>query len=114
MGAKELGATVVACGGNPLTTHDDIAAFLASQGIHIYAWAGQTTKEYDWCIDQVLNHKPTILTDDGAKYYLKFAYGFLPIHKRACLFLQALDLLLYSTCSRSLEHIKFYQVFRRI
>ena len=29
IGAKELGATVAACGGNPLTTQDDIAAFLA-------------------------------------------------------------------------------------
>ena len=66
IGAKELGATVACCGGNPLTTQDDIAAFLASQGIHVYAWHGQSVKEYDWCIDQVLNHKPTILTDDGA------------------------------------------------
>jgi adenosylhomocysteinase len=71
MGAKELGAKVVACGGNPLTTQDDIAAFLASQGIHMYAWAGETVKEYDWCIDQVLNHKPTILTDDGADMNVK-------------------------------------------
>jgi len=71
MGAKELGAKVVACGGNPLTTQNDIAAFLASQGIHIYAWTGETVKEYDWCIDQVLNHKPTILTDDGADMNVK-------------------------------------------
>jgi len=71
MGAKELGAKVVACGGNPLTTQDDIAAFLASQGIHIYAWTGETVKEYDWCIEQVLNHKPTILTDDGADMNVK-------------------------------------------
>ena len=71
MGAKELGAKVVACGGNPLTTQDDIAAFLASQGIHIYAWTGETVKEYDWCIEQVLNHKPIILTDDGADMNVK-------------------------------------------
>ena len=71
MGAKELGANVAACGGNPLTTQDDIAAFLASQGIHVYAWNGQSTKEYDWCIQQVLNHKPTILTDDGADMNVK-------------------------------------------
>jgi adenosylhomocysteinase len=71
MGAKELGANVAACGGNPLTTQDDIAAFLASQGIHMYAWHGQSTKEYDWCIQQVLNHKPTILTDDGADMNVK-------------------------------------------
>lgn len=71
MGAKELGATVACCGGNPLTTQDDIAAFLASKGIHVYAWHGQSVKEYDWCIDQVLNHKPTILTDDGADMNVK-------------------------------------------
>ena len=71
MGAKELGAKVAACGGNPLTTQDDISAFLASQGIHVYAWNGQTNKEYDWCIDQVLAHKPTILTDDGADMNVK-------------------------------------------
>jgi len=71
MGAKELGATVACCGGNPLTTQDNIAAFLVSQGIHVYAWYGQSVKEYDWCIDQVLKHKPTILTDDGADMNIK-------------------------------------------
>jgi len=83
MGAKELGATVACCGGNPLTTQDDIAAFLASQGIHVYAWHGQSVKEYDWCIEQVLNHKPTILTDDGAdmnvKAHFDAKYKDLPI-----------------------------------
>jgi adenosylhomocysteinase len=71
MGAKELGATVACCGGNPLTTQDNIAAFLVSKGIHIYAWHGQSVKDYDWCIDQVLKHKPTILTDDGADMNIK-------------------------------------------
>ena len=71
MGAKELGAKVACCGGNPLTTQDNIAAFLASQGINVYSWHGQSVKDYDWCIDQVLKHKPTILTDDGADMNIK-------------------------------------------
>ena len=71
IGAKELGATVVCCGGNPLTTQDSVSAFLVSQGIHVYAWHGQSVKDYDWCIDQVLKHKPTILTDDGADMNIK-------------------------------------------
>jgi len=71
VGVKELGANVACCGGNPLTTQDDIAAFLASQGIHTYCWAGQSPKEYDWCIQQVLNHKPQILTDDGSDMNIK-------------------------------------------
>ena len=71
MGAKELGAHVAVCGGNPLTTQDNIAAFLASQGVHIYAWNDQTTKEYDWCIEQVLKHKPVLICDDGADMNVK-------------------------------------------
>ena len=71
IGAKELGATVVCCGGNPLTTQDSVSAFLVSRGIHVYAWHGQSVKDYDWCIDQVLKHKPTILTDDGADINIK-------------------------------------------
>ena len=71
MGAKELGANVAVCVGNPLTTQDNIAAFLASQGIHIYAWNDQTTKEYDWCIEQVLKHKPVLICDDGADMNVK-------------------------------------------
>ncbi|NIP62010.1 MAG: adenosylhomocysteinase [Nitrosopumilaceae archaeon] len=71
MGAKELGARVVACSGNPLTTQDDIAAFLASQGISVYGWRGQTRKEFDQCIDLVLKQKPDIVTDDGAELSIK-------------------------------------------
>ncbi len=71
MGAKELGANVAACAGNPLTTQDDIAAFLASQGIHVYAWRGQTKKEFSLCIDLVLKKSPDIVTDDGAELSIR-------------------------------------------
>ena len=74
MGAKELGADVAACAGNPLTTQDDIAAFLASEGIHTYAWNDETNEEYDWCIEQVLDHKPIIVTDDGADMNVKLHF----------------------------------------
>ena len=74
IGAKELGANVAACAGNPLTTQDDIAAFLASKGIHTYAWNDETNEEYDWCIDQVLDHKPIIVTDDGADMNVKLHF----------------------------------------
>ncbi|MGI0026691.1 MAG: adenosylhomocysteinase [Nitrosopumilaceae archaeon] len=71
MGAKELGADVSVCSANPLSTQDDIAAFLDENGINIYAWEGQTTEEYDWCIEQMLSHKPQILTDDGSDCHSK-------------------------------------------
>ena len=71
MGAKTLGAKVSVCCANPLSTQDDIAAFLVSNGIDVYAWEGQTTKEYDWCIEMMLSHKPQILTDDGSDCHSK-------------------------------------------
>lgn len=71
MGLTELGATVSCCPGNPLTTQDDITAFLDSQGIHVYGWNGQTSDEYDWCIDKALSHNPSILVDDGADMNIK-------------------------------------------
>ena len=71
VGARELGAKVVACGGNPLTTQDEIAAFLESQGITVYGWSGQSASEFAWCQDQVLYHKPDIITDDGGDLNVK-------------------------------------------
>ncbi|MBM3903943.1 MAG: adenosylhomocysteinase [Thaumarchaeota archaeon] len=71
MGLQDLGAKVVCCGGNPLTTQDDIAAFLDSQGIKVLAWSNQTKPEYDWCQNMVLQHKPDILTDDGGDLNIK-------------------------------------------
>ncbi|WP_100182628.1 adenosylhomocysteinase [Candidatus Nitrosotenuis aquarius] len=71
MGLQELGAKIVCCGGNPLTTQDDIAAYLDSQGLEIFAWSNQTMPEYDWCQNMVLQKKPDILTDDGGDLNIK-------------------------------------------
>lgn len=40
------GADVVITGCNPLSTQDDVAASLARSGVKVYAWKGETTKEY--------------------------------------------------------------------
>ncbi|AJZ76275.1 adenosylhomocysteinase [Candidatus Nitrosotenuis cloacae] len=71
VGLQELGAKVVCCAGNPLTTQDDIAAFLDSQGIQVFAWSNQSKSEYDWCQNMVLQHKPDIITDDGGDLTIK-------------------------------------------
>jgi adenosylhomocysteinase len=66
MGAKRLGANVSMCAANPLSTQDDIAAFLASEGINVYAWRGQNKQEYYDCIKRVVKDKPDVITDDGS------------------------------------------------
>ena len=60
------GADIALCGSNPLSTQDEVAAALAEKGVHVYAWRGQTTEEYYWCVDRVIDHKPSITIDDGA------------------------------------------------
>jgi adenosylhomocysteinase len=60
------GANVALCGSNPLSTQDEVAAALAQLGVHVFAWRGQTTEEYYWCIERVIDHKPLITLDDGA------------------------------------------------
>ncbi|NOY10437.1 MAG: adenosylhomocysteinase [Spirochaetes bacterium] len=63
---KAAGAEVSWSGCNPLSTQDDVAAALASEGISIYAWHGQTVEEFYRCIDKTLEMRPTLTLDDGA------------------------------------------------
>jgi len=60
------GAEVALCGSNPLSTQDEVAAALAELGVHVYAWRGETTEEYYWCVNKVIDHNPVITLDDGA------------------------------------------------
>ncbi len=63
---KALGADVSWCGCNPLSTQDDVAAYMAKNGVSIFAWRGLNEKEYYWCIDKIIETKPAITMDDGA------------------------------------------------
>jgi len=63
---KAGGAKVALCGSNPLSTQDEVAAYLATREINVYAWRGQTTEDYFWCINKVLDYEPQVTLDDGA------------------------------------------------
>ncbi len=65
MAAKRLGADVALCSANPLSVQDDIAAFLRSEGVSVFAWRNETPAEYKKCIRDVLAFGPDIITDDG-------------------------------------------------
>lgn len=60
------GAGVALCGSNPLSTQDNVAAALAEEGVHVFAWREQTTDEYYWCVERTIDQKPVITLDDGA------------------------------------------------
>ena len=61
-----LGATVAACGSNPLSTQDDICAALAEGGVNIFSRRGMSTEEYFGYVRDVLDFKPNVVIDDGA------------------------------------------------
>jgi len=65
----ELGADVRWSSCNIFSTQDHAAAAIAKAGIPVYAWKGETEKEYWWCIKQTIEGKkewkPNMLLDDG-------------------------------------------------
>jgi adenosylhomocysteinase len=64
-----LGAEVRWASCNIFSTRDEAAAAIAKTGVPVFAWKGETEKEYWWCTDQTLkfaNGKgPNMILDDG-------------------------------------------------
>jgi adenosylhomocysteinase len=63
---KAGGAQVSLCASNPLSTQDDVAAYLVSEGIDVYAIKGESNDVYYQHIESVLSKNPDITVDDGA------------------------------------------------
>ena len=66
---QALGAEVRWASCNIFSTQDHAAAAIAKAGTAVFAWKGETEKEYWWCTDQTLKFKnglgPNLLLDDG-------------------------------------------------
>ncbi|MEK7592837.1 MAG: adenosylhomocysteinase [Patescibacteria group bacterium] len=61
------GASVSLCASNPLSTQDSVAASLvADYSIPVFAIHGEDRKTYYKHLNQVLDYKPMLTTDDGA------------------------------------------------
>jgi adenosylhomocysteinase len=64
---KAGGADLVICASNPLSTQDDVAAYLAlKEGIPTFAIKGEDNKTYYQHITAAVDHRPQITMDDGA------------------------------------------------
>jgi len=60
------GASVALCASNPLSTQDDVAAALVSDGVPVFAIRGEDDDVYYAHLEAVLDLTPDITMDDGA------------------------------------------------
>jgi len=76
----ELGAEVRWASCNIFSTQDHAAAAIASAGIPVFAWKGETLEEYWWCTLQALSfpdgNGPTSIIDDGGDATLLVHWGY--------------------------------------
>jgi adenosylhomocysteinase len=56
-------AAITSC--NPLSTQDDVAAALASSGIKVWAYKGESVDDYYRYLENVISFGPNITIDDG-------------------------------------------------
>jgi adenosylhomocysteinase len=64
-----LGATVRWTSCNIFSTQDHAAAAIATTGVPVFAWKGETLEEYWWCLEKALifpdGTGPDLIVDDG-------------------------------------------------
>ncbi len=76
----ELGAEVRWASCNIFSTQDHAAAAMAEAGVPVFAWKGETLREYWWCTGQALTFPdgkgPNLIVDDGGDATLLIHKGF--------------------------------------
>ncbi|MCK5179890.1 MAG: adenosylhomocysteinase, partial [Candidatus Omnitrophica bacterium] len=77
---KALGADVRWASCNIFSTQDHAAAAIADLGVPVFAWKGETLKDYWWCTKQALSFPggkgPTLIVDDGGDATLMVHLGY--------------------------------------
>jgi len=75
-----LGADVRWASCNIFSTQDHAAAAIAATGVPVFAWKGETLKEYWWCTNQALSFPdgkgPQLVVDDGGDATLMIHKGY--------------------------------------
>ena len=76
----ELGADVRWASCNIFSTQDHAAAAIATAGIPVFAWKGETLEEYWWCTEMALRFPdgkgPNLIVDDGGDASLLIHLGY--------------------------------------
>ncbi len=77
---KELGADVRWASCNIYSTQDHAAAAIVKTGTPVFAWKGETLKEYWWCTSKALDFGegkgPNLIVDDGGDATLMVHKGY--------------------------------------
>jgi adenosylhomocysteinase len=74
----KLGAEVRWASCNIFSTQDQAAAAIAKTGVSVFAWKGESLKEYWWCTERALDfggRGPDLLVDDGGDATLMIHKG---------------------------------------
>ncbi len=76
----DLGADVRWASCNIFSTQDHAAAAIATAGVPVFAWKGESLEDYWWCTYQALNHAdgtgPQLVVDDGGDVTLLIHKGY--------------------------------------
>ena len=76
----ELGATVRWASCNIFSTQDHAAAAIATAGVPVFAWKGESLEDYWWCTYMALSHAggkgPQLIVDDGGDATLLIHKGY--------------------------------------
>ncbi|HEY6112312.1 MAG TPA: adenosylhomocysteinase [Chthoniobacterales bacterium] len=76
----DLGASVRWASCNIFSTQDHAAAAVATAGVSVFAWKGESLEDYWWCTYQALSHPegkgPQLVVDDGGDATLLIHKGY--------------------------------------
>src|SRR5476649_2452004 len=76
----DLGASVRWASCNIFSTQDHAAAAIATAGVPVFAWKGESLEDYWWCTYQALSHAggkgPQLVVDDGGDVTLLIHKGY--------------------------------------
>jgi len=77
---RKLGANVRWASCNIFSTQDHAAAAVADEGVPVFAWKGETLKDYWWCTQKALDFGdgkgPHLIVDDGGDATLMVHKGY--------------------------------------
>lgn len=77
---RKLGADVRWASCNIFSTQDHAAAAIADEGVPVFAWKGETLKDYWWCTQKALDFGkgkgPHLIVDDGGDATLMVHKGY--------------------------------------